>query len=157
MNPSHLVAMGTAGMLAVAVYTDLRSRTIPDSVTVGMILLALAATWRGWHGVGWLQLAIGFAVGFGLGAAAFYGGAMGGGDAKLCSGLGAICGWPQLFEVLFTTALAGGLLALWARRTGRDSLPYAPAFAVGYAVTKAIQWSSGQHTGLWHLITGKSW
>jgi len=155
MNPSHLVALAALALLVVSVVCDLRTRTIPDTVSIALVALGLAATcWR-WHDVSWSQLGIGLGVGFAIGAALFYLGAMGGGDAKLCAGLGAVCGWPRVLEVLFATALFGGVLSYWAKRRGKESLPYAPAIAAGYVATVAIAWALPPSTGLWHLITGR--
>ncbi|MEM7201549.1 MAG: A24 family peptidase [Planctomycetota bacterium] len=155
MTPSPTVAIAAGGVLLLATGIDLKSRTIPDALPLLLTGLALVATWRGWHAVTWAQLGIGLGVSFAIGAALFYAGAMGGGDAKLCAGLGAVCGWPHILEVLFATALAGGVLALWARRRGQESLPFAPAFASGYLATLGIAWSMPPTTGLWHLITGR--
>jgi Flp pilus assembly protein protease CpaA len=156
MEPCRIIALGTQLVLLIAVVTDLRSRTIPDVLPLALVLLAAMASWRGWHALTWSDLGIGLGVGFAIGAALFYLGAMGGGDAKLCAGLGAVCGLPRLLEVLFTTALWGGVLSLLAKRRGQKSLPYAPAFALGYAVNLAIDWTMTPATGLWTLITGWS-
>ena len=154
MTSSQIVALAAFALLLAAGWCDLRSRTIPDLVPIALCLLGLMATWRRWHDVTFAQLGIGFGIGLTIGAALFYAGAFGGGDAKLGAGLGAVCGWPQLLEVLFATALCGGLLSLWAKRRRLESLPYAPAFAGGYATTVAVAWLLAPTTGLWHLVTG---
>ncbi|MCR9245722.1 MAG: A24 family peptidase [bacterium] len=154
MNPAHVVALVALALLLVASWIDLRSRTIPDSLSVGLLVLALLATTFGWHAVTFADLAIGAAVGFGLGAALFYLGAFGGGDAKLAAGLGACCGLWGLLEVLFGTALFGGVIALWARRRGLETLPYAPAFAAGFTAKLAVEWAVPPRTGLFDLLTG---
>jgi len=154
MTSSQLVALAALALLLASVVCDLRDRTIPDWISVALLALGMASTTLGWQDLGWLQLATGVAVAFGVGAALFYLGAMGGGDAKLCAGVGAICGWPRVFEALFATALCGGVLAYFAQRRGMKSLPYAPAIAAGYAVTLAVAWTSPPSTGLWSLITG---
>lgn len=155
MEPSHIVALAAVSLLLVSVVCDLRTRTIPDSVSVALVALGLAATAFGWHAPTWAQCGIGLGVGFAIGAALFYLGAMGGGDAKLCAGLGAVCGWPRVLEVLFATALFGGVLSYWAKRRGMESLPYAPAIAAGYVTTVAIAIWMPPSSGLWHLITGR--
>lgn len=155
MNSSQFVALATFAVLIASVVFDLRSRTIPDLLPIALVALGLLATWRRWHDLSFGQMGIGLGLGFAIGAVLFYMGAMGGGDAKLSAGLGAVCGWPQLLEVLFATALAGGLLSVLAKRRGMESLPYAPAFAAGYATTMGIAWSLPPTSGLWHLITGR--
>lgn len=39
-------------------------------------------------------------------------GALGGGDFKLMTAVGAIVGWPMVFRALYFSALAGGIMAL---------------------------------------------
>ena len=46
------------------------------------------------------------------------------------------------------------MLAYVAKRRGMQSLPYAPAIALGYAVTMVIVWASPTNNGLWQWITG---
>ena len=150
---SLIVAIIALALLIVAVATDLKSRTIPDSVSIALLVLGLAATAFGWHQICYLDIGIAVATGLGIGAALFYLGAMGGGDAKLCAGLGAICGPTRLWEVMFATALCGGVLSYLAKRRGMQSLPYAPAIAAGYAITIGIAFTSPKNTGLWQLLT----
>ena len=152
MDSALIISVVTLIALTVAVVTDLRGRTIPDSIPVGLVLLALVATWLEWHPVSFAQLGLGLGVGFVLGLLLFQIGAMGGGDGKLCASLGAVCGLGGLLEVMFATALFGGLLSVLAKRRGESSLPYAPAFALGFAATVAISRTSSAR-GLWSLIT----
>jgi prepilin peptidase CpaA len=148
-------------VLAIAVFTDLRSRRIPNWLVLPFLLAGVAVSpwrsdWRGnghgfgWHGLG--QSFAGMALGFIIVAIAFWMGGMGAGDVKLCAALGAWVGPVQMFWVLFLTSLAGGILALcWifyhrfirsllpgagAEKTSLDDLlkrrtPYAPAIAIG--------------------------
>ncbi|MEC7584660.1 MAG: prepilin peptidase [Planctomycetota bacterium] len=154
MDPAVLVAAAVFALLLGSVWTDLRTRTIPDAIPIALCALGLVAAWRRWHEVSFAQVALGLAIGLLIGFILFYAGAMGGGDAKLCAGLGAVCGWSQLLEVLFATALVGGVLAFWAKRRGQESLAYAPAFAGGYLATLGIAWTLGPCAGLWDLLTG---
>ena len=155
MTSSHWIAVIAMLLLAASVMCDLRSRIIPDSISVALLTLAVLSTSLRWSDVAWPELLGGLSVAFAIGAALFYAGAMGGGDAKLCASLGALCGWPVVFEVLFATALCGGLLAYAAKRRGQKSLAYAPAIAAGYALTMAITWTSPNTSGLWQWITEK--
>lgn len=156
MDTPHLVALAAFAILIASVVCDLRFRIIPDTLPVALCALGLLAASCEWHEVTLPAMAIGLLLGFAIGAALFYLGAMGGGDAKLCAGLGAVCGTSRLLEVLFATALFGGVLSAWAKRRGMKSLPYAPAFAGGFLVTVAIAWMLPPNTGLWHLITGST-
>ncbi|MEC8253236.1 MAG: A24 family peptidase [Planctomycetota bacterium] len=156
MTSSHWIAVIAMMLLAAAVVCDLRSRISPDSISIALLTLAVIATVLRWNDVAWLALLGGFSAAFAIGAALFYSGAMGGGDAKLCAGLGALCGWPNVLEVLFATALCGGVLAYAAKRRGKETLPYAPAIAAGYVLTMAITWASPNTSGLWQWITEPS-
>ena len=69
MTSSQLVALAALALLLASVVCDLRGRTIPDWISVALLALGVVATAFGWHDLGWLQLATGAAVAFGLGAA----------------------------------------------------------------------------------------
>lgn len=132
-------------MLATA--TDLRSRRIPNWLTIPFLAAGLGtAAWLdGLTGLGRSAAGAGLAVLL-LAAFCFLRG-MGWGDLKLCAAIGAWIGPSQLVFALVMTAMAGGLLAvialLWrgigSRQPARLSiddpaafkLPYAPAIAIG--------------------------
>jgi prepilin peptidase CpaA len=91
---------------------DVRSRRIPNRLTYSAMIagLALESIVYGWHG---LLL--------GLQGALLFGGVflvfhllrtMGAGDVKLAAALGCILGLANSWQVLFTTAMAGGVLAV---------------------------------------------
>jgi prepilin peptidase CpaA len=109
----------TLVVLAVATYTDLRSRRIPNWLVLPFMAagIAIAGWTHGWHGIG-QSLA-----GLGLGAVLFgilgLMGGMGMGDVKLCAAIGAWIGPSQLIVALVITGLAGGVMALcWAAAGG---------------------------------------
>ncbi len=109
----------TVIVLAVATFTDLRSRRIPNWLVFPFMAsgIAVSAWQHGWHGLG-QSLA-----GLGLGALLFgILGAMGGmgmGDVKLCAAIGAWIGPSQLIVALVITGIAGGVMALcWAAAGG---------------------------------------
>ena len=112
----HAVAWWpTVIVLAVATWTDLRSRRIPNWLVFPFMAagLGVSAWLHGWHGVAQSL------EGFGLGALVFgvlaFMGGMGMGDVKLLAGIGAWIGPSQLLLALVITGLAGGLMALgWA-------------------------------------------
>jgi prepilin peptidase CpaA len=109
----------TVIVLAIAVFTDLRSRRIPNWLVLPFLLAGIfVSVWlHGWHGLG--QSMLGIAVGALLfGVLAFMGG-MGMGDVKLCAAIGAWVGVRQLLLALVLTGVAGGLMALcWAAMGG---------------------------------------
>jgi prepilin peptidase CpaA len=116
-------------VLAVATFTDLRYRRIPNWLVLPFLLAGIAVSpWRAdwgdihqgfsWHGLGqfsWHGLGQSFA-GLGLGLLIFgflfWLGGMGGGDVKLCTALGAWLGPVQMFWAVFFTSLVGGIMVL---------------------------------------------
>ncbi|MGH9605229.1 MAG: A24 family peptidase [Terracidiphilus sp.] len=107
----------TCAVLAVAVFTDLRSRRIPNWLVLPFMAAGIAVScWlNGWSGLG--QSLCGLGLGALLfGVLAFMGG-MGMGDVKLCAAIGAWIGPKQLILALVVTSLAGGAMAVaWAIR-----------------------------------------
>jgi len=126
--------------------TDAREYLIPDEFSLGGLILALLFSLAdGLHG--FAAAALGAAVGFGvlwlvgtLGTWVFKEDAMGGGDIKFAALLGAFLGWQGLLLTLFLAslggALAGGLLMLRKKGSGKTALPFgsflAPAGLVVY-------------------------
>src|ERR1039458_4875236 len=115
-------------VLAVATYTDLRYRRIPNWLVLpflraGIVVSPGRTDWGdiqgfNWHGLGqfrWHGLGQSFA-GMGLGLLIFgflfWVGGMGGGDVKLCTALGAWLGPVQMFWALFFTSFLGGIMVL---------------------------------------------
>ena len=105
----------TVAVLAIATFTDLRSRRIPNWLVFPFMVAGLGASFfrSGWQG---LEHSVG---GFALGLAAFgvfaAMGGMGMGDVKLCAAIGAWIWSKQLCIALVWTGIAGGALALlWA-------------------------------------------
>jgi len=112
----HSIAWWPTVIVAVlATITDLRSRRIPNWLTLPFLAAGLAVSgWLyGWYGIG--QSVAGAALGlltFGL---LFWLGGMGAGDVKLCAAIGAWIGPSQLVIALVLTGLAGGVMVIcWA-------------------------------------------
>jgi prepilin peptidase CpaA len=102
-------------VLAVASFTDMRSRRIPNWLVLPFMVAGIAVSgWlHGWNGIGQSVggLALAAAV---LGVFSRMGG-MGMGDVKLYAAIGAWIGPSQLLLAMVITGLAGGLMALgWA-------------------------------------------
>jgi prepilin peptidase CpaA len=117
---------------SVAVFEDIRSRQIPNWITVGAFCAALVyhTLHRGVAGLGMTFLGTG--IGFGIFLVFYCLGAMGAGDIKLMAAFGALLGpWGILLAALFA-AIAGAMLAAgalaWNRR---PAIPYAPAIVLG--------------------------
>src|SRR4029453_1349383 len=103
-------------LLAVACLSDLRTRRIPNVLTMsaaaGAVLFHLATA--GWAAAGWRG------AGLFLGAVLFFPmfvlRGMGAGDVKLLAAIGAWLGPGQVAIVALATSIAGGLIALIVAR-----------------------------------------
>ncbi len=105
----------TVVVLAVATFTDLRSRRIPNWLVFPFLLagIVVSAWLQGWHGVG--QSFAGLGLGLLIYGTLFWLGGMGAGDVKLCAAIGAWIGPSQLFLALVITGMVGGIMVLcWA-------------------------------------------
>ena len=118
-------------ILLTAVVFDLRSRQIPDALSVCLLALAIVSTGFHLHRVGWLDLFLGLLIGFTAGLILFALGGFGGGDVKLLSALGAIVGLKGELGVILYMAVLGALLAVVARLRKQREYAYAPAIAFG--------------------------
>src|ERR1700760_2547910 len=109
----------TCFVLAVATFTDLHSRRIPNWLVLPFLVAGLGvSSWlNGWHGAA--QSATGFALGTLIFGFLFWMGGMGMGDVKLCAAIGAWVGPSQLMIALVVTGLVGGVMAVcWAACRG---------------------------------------
>jgi prepilin peptidase CpaA len=105
----------TVIVLAVATFTDLRSRRIPNWLVLPFLLAGVAVSgWlHGWSGVG--QSLSGLVLGAVLFGVLGWMGGMGMGDVKLVAAIGAWIGPGQLIVALVITGIAGGIMAVcWA-------------------------------------------
>jgi prepilin peptidase CpaA len=105
-------------ILVVAAVIDLRERRIPNALTVGALMIALAL--RGSIGAGAVvDGLLGAVLALVLLLPLFALGGVGGGDAKLLVAVGAFLGRSDFFVALLAIAVAGGVLALaYAARRG---------------------------------------
>lgn len=95
-----------------AALCDVKTRRIPNALTLGAtgVALAVHVLFSGWSGL--LLAGSGWAAGFALFFPVFVLGGMGAGDVKLLAAIGAWLGpWGALWTALYA-ALAGGLMAL---------------------------------------------
>jgi prepilin peptidase CpaA len=105
----------TVVVLAVATFTDLRARRIPNWLVLPFMAAGIVvSTWFfGWNGLG--QSFAGLGLGILIYGFLFWVGGMGAGDVKLAASIGAWIGPQQLFLALVITAMAGGVMVvLWA-------------------------------------------
>lgn len=102
-------------VLAIATFTDLRNRKIPNWLVVPFLLagVVVSAWLNGWSGV--RHSLGGFLLGAGLFGVLSALGGMGMGDVKLCAAIGVWIGAKQMLVALVLTAMAGGIMAIaWA-------------------------------------------
>lgn len=128
-----ILAAALLGLVGAAVVWDLRERRIPNGLTIGAALAALALRAPA-GGDAVLAGLAGLGLGF-LAALPFFAlGGLGGGDVKLLAAVGAFLGPGPLPVALLATALAGGALALgvvvWRGRT-RETLGDAADLVAG--------------------------
>ncbi|HLZ68799.1 MAG TPA: A24 family peptidase [Dehalococcoidia bacterium] len=135
-NPLHgLMLLGFGAVFVLLAAEDLRSRLLPNRLTLPAIAAALVLA-GAWPGHGWPSSLAGGAVGFALMLAAFLllpG--FGAGDVKLCGLIGLVCGWPLVLTALtlgvFCNGIAGLALLLSGRAGRRSVMPYGPGLILG--------------------------
>lgn len=99
-------------VVSAAAATDLRSRRIPNWLTLSGIIAGVSVNWAV-SGLSGLRSSLtGLALAFGVYFALYCLRAMGAGDVKLMAAVGAIVGPANWIEILIATSLAGGVLAL---------------------------------------------
>jgi Flp pilus assembly protein protease CpaA len=113
--------------LAVVTVLDLRTRLIPDLLTLPALAYALVIAAIPQTSLGLVEAAKGALVGGGvvLLAAILTRGGLGGGDVKLMAMLGGALGWKAALVILALSQLVGGAIALglllMTRRADRKS------------------------------------
>ncbi len=139
--PEGLATAVRAAPFLVAAVVDVKTRRIPNALTVGALALALtAAVLEGWGGDAAVGAIVVLAAGLVLHLLAR--GAFGMGDVKLMAGAGAVAGLAHAVDFLFTMAFAGGLLALLfvlIHRSRRTTMPYGPAIAAGVVIVLLVR------------------
>jgi len=130
-----IVPISTVALIVVATVCDLRSREIPDSISIGLLGIGLVGALTGLSGLSGIEAILGLLLGLLVTIPWFYLGGIGGGDVKLIAGLGSIFGPMGLLWVLLWTAIAGGVLALIAKSRGQDDFAYVPAILFGVIVS----------------------
>ncbi len=100
------------GLVGFAAWTDVRSRRIPNRLTLGILVSGLVL--RALDGLGPLaEGLLGAGLGLAIAVVLFGLGAMGGGDGKLLIGVGAFLGYEQYVGALLLIAVLGGVLGLF--------------------------------------------
>lgn len=92
-------------ILTVSSIHDIKSREVPDLLSWGLVIVALAIRGLFSFAFGWEMIVsgiIGFAVCFAISLLLYYSGQWGGADSKLLAGMGAVMGVDFLFTRLET-------------------------------------------------------
>jgi prepilin peptidase CpaA len=137
-------------LLLAAAATDIRSRTIPNALTLAVAFSALlwwvAADLTSYAILARIACAAIVLLLFG---ACFFAGMMGGGDVKLLVALALWFSPPTMLITLFWTAIAGGILTLFMlalHRINKDTrtieVPYGVAIVVSAVAIVANQFLS---------------
>lgn len=132
------VALLAPAWLAAAI--DVRTRRIPNVISVVGLVLALLIAWRSASLVD-ASLGAGLGLLTGVVIAIAARGAFGGGDVKLLAYGGAAVGVARVPIFLFGMSLAGGVIAVaavMAHRRRDLTIPYGPAIAVGCSLALLI-------------------
>lgn len=122
MDSGQPIAALAVALAVTAAVVDVRQGRIPNRLTYPVMLVGLLAQtlFHGWRGL-LMSLAGGFLFG-GIFLLFYLVRAMGAGDVKLAAALGCIVGPSASLQVMFATAVAGGVLAIVymiaARRVG---------------------------------------
>jgi prepilin peptidase CpaA len=102
----------TAVACAAAVATDLRSRRIPNAVTLTTAVAGLVLAAAGWSGVSLHASMAGLVVGLVLMLPGHAFGGTGAGDVKLLAAVGTLLGPKRILTAFLYAAIAGGVLAV---------------------------------------------
>jgi leader peptidase (prepilin peptidase)/N-methyltransferase len=134
--PLLLLAL-VVGLLAACASADLRCGTIPDSCSLGALVLILGASAFEHHWAPALGAAL-VGTAFAVSALVSRGRGMGWGDVKLAAAGGALLG---VFDATLAFTLAALAAYALARRAGRMSVPIAfgPYLAVSTAIALTFQ------------------
>jgi prepilin peptidase CpaA len=132
----------------VAVIHDLRTREVPDWISMAVFVGGVIATALGYGAATWSSFALATVVATVIGVTLFALGGWGGADVKMLAALAGWLGLGGLLAVMFWMAIAGAALAIVYRARGATTLPYIPAIAVGLLIH--IVWPDA----LTHLVRG---
>ena len=127
MSSIHIRVLGDIVCVVVcltAAAFDLRTRRVPDVLTLPALVTGLLLSWSG-GGYSFATAVIAAVLLGGLPAMLAAGGGMGWGDVKLMAAVGALLGWPTaawaivLYVLLFTGFAGGAIAVVAAARRGR--------------------------------------
>jgi len=138
LTAAFFIYYAWACVLLVITFIDIDYQIIPDSLSIGGIVVGLALVW--WLPVSYPEALIG--VGAGLLIVVIYGyyfltgkQGMGGGDVKLLGMIGVFTGWEGVLFTIFMGSLLGSLVGIpWAllqKKNMQAAIPFGPFLALG--------------------------
>ena len=136
---AYAFAFAALVMLLLLALIDARTGLLPDALTLPLVWLGLSASWLG-YGVALADAVAGVVLGYGflwlllLTFTLVCGRqAMGHGDLKLLSGIGAWVGWQALSGVVLIACLCAVCIAMWRQKSLRPtgSFPFGPYLVLG--------------------------
>jgi prepilin peptidase CpaA len=133
-----MVSLVSIGLLSLATWHDLRTREIPNWISLALAGCGAIAVGLGWGANTWLGFLVGAILGLVVTFPFFALEGLGGGDVKLLVALGATFGPGTLLILILGTALFGGALALVALLRGKKDYAYCPAILASFVVVVAL-------------------
>lgn len=155
VSPHALAGMMLFSMTLVISAIDMEHGIIPDELSALLLITGVAYHFLS-HEIGFLNRLIGMAVGFGLLflLAVISKGGMGGGDIKLCAGIGFWLGFPGFLYALLAASVIGSLVSIGLmvlKRKGlKETIPFGPFLMLGFLLIYFFQEPILQ--GYWNLI-----
>lgn len=150
-----LAGMMLFSMTLVISAIDLEHGIIPDGLSVMLLGTGVLYHFLSLD-IGFLNRLLGMAVGFGLLylLAVISKGGMGGGDIKLCAGIGFWLGFPGFLYALLAASIIGSVasIALMAiKKKGiKETIPFGPFLMIGFLLMYFYQADILQ--GYWNLM-----
>lgn len=140
LTPSFFIYYVWACALLVITFIDFDYQIIPDSLSIGGIIVGLALVW--WIPLSYRDALIGLGLGAGLLIAVIYGyylltgrQGMGGGDVKLLGMIGVFTGWQGVLFTIFMGSLIGTVVGVsWVfvqKKNMQAAIPFGPFLALG--------------------------
>jgi Flp pilus assembly protein protease CpaA len=126
-----------SGLALLAAGWDLKTRTIPNWLTVTAAVVGLV--------ISPLEALKGIGLGLLIQLPFFYWGKIGGGDVKLLAAAGALAGWKNMLFLFFTGSIVQGLIAaiVVASHKGKtEGVPRGPSFLVAVLLLFLMIWAN---------------
>lgn len=108
MDSSSVLAL----LLIAASYCDLRYRRVPNGLIVAGLAMAFATRWISTTPDAMTEALTGAAAAIACSLPLYIAGGLGAGDVKLLLVVGALLGWPMVFQAMLISLWTGGLFGL---------------------------------------------